>query len=145
MDTEKLNLQKYKAQTAIQNAIKSGKLVRKPCEVCGDEKSEAHHDDYYKPIDVRWLCRTHHRQYHEKLWKKNNETSQHPRLKRGEYKKDLDKMMSIRLTPLALAKLDAIAKDEGVTRSEALRRVLEQYIGIPVVGKIKDGRISDGA
>ena len=54
---------------------------------------------------------------------------------------DRTELIAIRLTPLALAKLDNIAKDEGVTRSEALRRVLEQYAGIPVIGKIEDGKI----
>jgi len=35
-----------------------------PCEICGCEKSEAHHDDYSRPLDVRWLCRVHHLMHH---------------------------------------------------------------------------------
>jgi len=46
-------------------AIQSGKLPRQPCEVCGtDEKIDAHHDDYTRPFDVRWLCRVHHAEHH---------------------------------------------------------------------------------
>lgn len=45
---------------------KRGKLVPEPCEVCG-EKAEKHHDDYSKPLGVRWLCPTHHRQWHNNL------------------------------------------------------------------------------
>lgn len=45
-------------------AIKKGKLIRQPCEVCGDLKSEAHHDDYSKPLIVRWLCKDHHEEWH---------------------------------------------------------------------------------
>lgn len=47
-------------------AIKKGELVRQPCEVCGAAKTDAHHDDYSKPLDVRWLCRLHHFQHHAK-------------------------------------------------------------------------------
>lgn len=39
-------------------------LERKPCEVCGETKVEAHHDDYLKPLDVRWLCKRHHAEVH---------------------------------------------------------------------------------
>ena len=41
-----------------------GKLIQKPCEVCGDAKSQMHHDDYSKPLDVRWFCRRHHLDHH---------------------------------------------------------------------------------
>jgi hypothetical protein len=48
------------------NAICSGLLIKKPCEVCGvNEKVEAHHDDYTKPLEVRWLCKAHHQEHHK--------------------------------------------------------------------------------
>lgn len=53
-----------RAQKAAHKAIVSGKLVRQPCEVCGEEKVHAHHDDYTKPLEVRWLCPSHHRLEH---------------------------------------------------------------------------------
>lgn len=56
--------EKYKARTAVGNAIRDGRLVRQPCEVCGDPKSQAHHEDYSKPLEVRWLCFVHHRIAH---------------------------------------------------------------------------------
>ncbi len=52
------------ATSKVAKAIKSGALVRQPCEVCGAEKVDAHHDDYSKPLDVRWLCRKHHLHHH---------------------------------------------------------------------------------
>lgn len=58
---------KRKANNKTTNAIRSGKLIRLPCEICGYEKSEAHHDDYTKPLDVRWLCRKHHLEHHGKV------------------------------------------------------------------------------
>lgn len=42
-----------------------GKLPQRPCEVCGSEMSEIHHDDYSKPLEVRWLCRFHHLEHHK--------------------------------------------------------------------------------
>ena len=51
--------------------IKMGRLIRNPCEVCGELKVEAHHDDYHKPFEVRWLCPHHHRE-HYRLERKLN-------------------------------------------------------------------------
>lgn len=52
------------ARVAVKNALARADLVRRPCEKCGDPKSEGHHDDYAKPLEVRWLCRTHHDEHH---------------------------------------------------------------------------------
>ena len=60
------NPEKYKAVTAVGNAIRDGRLIRQPCEICGEKKVEAHHDDYSKPLEVRWLCRKHHLEHHGK-------------------------------------------------------------------------------
>lgn len=58
------NAAKYKAHTMVNNAMSAGKLEKQPCEVCGDTRVHAHHDDYTKPLEVRWLCAAHHRQWH---------------------------------------------------------------------------------
>lgn len=52
---------KFRARSAVSNALRSGRLVKFPCEVCGEHKVEAHHDDYARPLEVRWLCHLHHR------------------------------------------------------------------------------------
>lgn len=51
------------AQQAVSNAIRAGKIVPLPCFECG-EKAEAHHPNYDAPLDVIWLCPTHHKQAH---------------------------------------------------------------------------------
>lgn len=57
---------KRRAHKAVARALHCGKLRRSPCEQCGAGKADAHHDDYSRPLDVRWLCRTHHRLHHER-------------------------------------------------------------------------------
>jgi hypothetical protein len=58
------NRHKKRAHNLVKRAIESGKLVRLPCEICGIEDTEAHHDDYSKPLDVRFLCVRHHNDHH---------------------------------------------------------------------------------
>lgn len=58
--------EKRAAHIVVGNALRDGKLLRQPCEVCGDVIAEAHHDDYSKPLDVRWLCKRHHMEHHRK-------------------------------------------------------------------------------
>jgi hypothetical protein len=55
---------KAEVRRMTRDAIAAGKLVREPCEVCGEAKVDAHHDDYGRPFDVRWLCRIHHAEHH---------------------------------------------------------------------------------
>jgi len=56
---------KRRAVNMVSKAISGKKLFKEPCEVCGSEDHvHAHHDDYAKPLNVRWLCAAHHRQWH---------------------------------------------------------------------------------
>jgi hypothetical protein len=48
------------ARNTLNNAIQSGKIERQPCSVCGISPADAHHTNYTKPLDVVWLCKTHH-------------------------------------------------------------------------------------
>ena len=55
--------------------------------------------------------------------------------------KDKTKLIAVRLSPLELAKLDALAKERGVNRSEMLRIILEDVVKAGSVnwdtGKVK--------
>jgi hypothetical protein len=59
--------EKNRARVAVARALRDGRLVAQPCEVCGAAKAQAHHEDYTRPLDVQWLCFTHHRQEHGQL------------------------------------------------------------------------------
>lgn len=62
---------KIKARKAVYHAIRFGKLKKQPCESCGESKVHGHHDDYNKPLEVRWLCQKHHDQYHFEFQRKD--------------------------------------------------------------------------
>lgn len=46
------------------NAIKEGILIKKPCCICGKKRVQAHHNNYNKPLEVVWLCPSHHKILH---------------------------------------------------------------------------------
>lgn len=64
------NPDKKKAVVAVNNAVRDGRLIKQPCEVCGNPEAEGHHDDYTKMLDVRWLCDKHHKEHHKNLREK---------------------------------------------------------------------------
>lgn len=64
-----------KAQNKLERAIQRGEITRpETCEECGmkpppftDGRTpiQAHHDDYSKPLEVRWLCQRCHHKHHK--------------------------------------------------------------------------------
>ncbi len=60
------------AQRAVELAIRYGRIAPQPCERCGHLGTmrdgrvdvQAHHDDYSRPLDVRWLFQPHHHEWH---------------------------------------------------------------------------------
>jgi len=58
-----------RAHKRVYTAVRAGRLERPDlCEGCGLEKRlHAHHDDYLKPLKVRWLCGSCHRLAHRTL------------------------------------------------------------------------------
>lgn len=53
-----------KANIALNNAIRDGRVARDPCHICGAVEVEGHHADYSRQLDVTWLCIEHHNQLH---------------------------------------------------------------------------------
>ena len=54
------NPEKNKAQKIVFINLRNGNIVRESCKICGNPKSEVHHEDYSKPLEIVWLCKKHH-------------------------------------------------------------------------------------
>lgn len=61
--------EKNKARRLLVYAVRMGRVLKLPCEVCGVLQTEGHHQDYTKPLEVNWVCKLHH---HEKYHRKYN-------------------------------------------------------------------------
>jgi hypothetical protein len=61
-DSRKKHPERYKATTMLNNAVRDGRIKRLPCRICGNPKSEGHHSNYSKPLEVDWLCFACHRE-----------------------------------------------------------------------------------
>lgn len=61
----KKNRERDLVRQKVKYAMKTGKLVKRPCVKCGNIEVDAHHEDYSKPLDVIWLCKFHHRELHK--------------------------------------------------------------------------------
>lgn len=58
----------YAANMMVGNAVRDKRLIRpNQCSDCGIECiPDGHHNDYSRPLDVVWLCRQCHNNWHEK-------------------------------------------------------------------------------
>jgi len=68
--------QHARAANIVRRAVLANKLEKKPCRICKNPKSEAHHHKGYEKknwLVVQWLCRKHHLSAHVKMRLKNKE------------------------------------------------------------------------
>ena len=65
----KYDKNKKAASGKLNKALFRKEIIKKPCVICGNEKSEGHHDNYENPLSVVWLCRKHHGMAHRKAIK----------------------------------------------------------------------------
>jgi hypothetical protein len=49
------HVDRTEARRVVQEALRIGTVTRCACETCG-AFAHAHHDDYSRPLDVRWFC-----------------------------------------------------------------------------------------
>lgn len=57
-------IEKNKCRQRTKAAIVQGLIIPTPCEKCGNAESQVHHEDYEDHLNVHFLCRGCHVQYH---------------------------------------------------------------------------------
>lgn len=57
---------KANARSYLNVYLKRGKLLKESCCKCDNPVTEAHHEDYNKPLEVIWYCRECHLDLHLK-------------------------------------------------------------------------------
>lgn len=68
---------KRSAHIAVDNAVRDRILIKPDnCERCGvNDSLHGHHEDYTKPLDVIWLCRSCHGKRHREINAERRKTS----------------------------------------------------------------------
>lgn len=59
--------ERVRAGRLLLAALRKGTVTRSSCTQCGNVKSQAHHPDYSKPLEVIWLCYACHKAEHKRL------------------------------------------------------------------------------
>lgn len=121
------------ARMYIAAALRHGRVVRPSlCDECGSEGMiEAHHDDYWKPLDVKWLCPPCH---HSKPRGPIGLGSGGKRVSPGEP----TETFAVRIPESMADRVDAIRGP--ISRSEWIRSlILERLVGgiCPDHGEVK--------
>lgn len=57
------------ASRKLRDAVKCNKIIKPlTCDTCGSgDRIQGHHDDYDKPLEVKWLCHSCHMIIHGKI------------------------------------------------------------------------------
>lgn len=64
----KIDREKCLCRQRFNGYIYRGTIKRQPCSICKKENAHAHHENYNKPLEVIWLCRTHHLMHHNQIY-----------------------------------------------------------------------------
>jgi hypothetical protein len=104
----------------VHHALRQGRLIREACVVCGDLDTVAHHADYNKPLQVVWLCRSHHRMEHIRLARAGEAPVR-------EYS-DGTIDWRVRIPVLLARRVAALAEDEGRSATKQAAKLIEEAL-----------------
>jgi len=64
---------KFPERVQAREVVNRVNFIKKQCETCGTPNAHKHHDDYSKPLKIRWLCASCHMAYHKLLRRADHE------------------------------------------------------------------------
>jgi ribosomal protein S27AE len=132
LSPEQLEL-RASARRAVTFAVQSGALKREPCERCGASPTQGHHDDYSKPLEVRWLCQKHHLEVHREIGIPGRPRTGRP---------VRSVQIKVMVTPELDALITAAAAREGRSVSDWGMRLFEREVAIAAgIADVKSGRV----
>ena len=53
---------KIAVRAKARRAVKSGRIIKESCLICDSPNSEMHHPTYFRPYQVKWYCKLHHKE-----------------------------------------------------------------------------------
>lgn len=114
-------MKQAQANHAVHSAITGGELVRSEvCSECGVKSAtDAHHDDYSKPLDVRWLCRRCHVNFHQEngaVWKGRDTADRYV------------SNFHLRIPRSLHTRIEKVARDEHRSLAAQIRHAVELHV-----------------
>ncbi len=113
-------------------------LEPQPCEVCGSTvRVVAHHDDYSKPLEIRWLCRSHHGLLHAELSRQGTPITATDKEKQRAHAKvqqakpskyDTDLQRRLGLHDNDWERLESLAAANDRTVAAEIRRAIRSHV-----------------
>ena len=71
--SDNLQKKKFPERIAAREIVRKADFKKQLCEACGSPNAHKHHDDYSKPLEIRWLCVSCHMAHHKLLRRVDHE------------------------------------------------------------------------